>query len=122
AAVLDPADFVQQLVTTLTAVEEGDFSARLPSSWTGLEGRVSEKLNAISSRMERFNTSLLRLRQQVGEEGKINVRLSLGDSIGSWAERVEAINSLVEELSRPTVEVGRVIGAVAKGDLSQAMP
>ncbi|HEY4247218.1 MAG TPA: HAMP domain-containing protein [Lacunisphaera sp.] len=119
---LDQAAFMKHLVGSLSAIENGDFSVRLPSAWTGLEGRVADKINAISARMERFNTSLLKLRQQVGEEGKINVRLSLGDSIGSWAERVDAINSLVEELSRPTVEVGRVIGAVAKGDLSQAMP
>ena len=46
----------------------------------------------------------------------------LGTPFGSWAERIEAINALVDELSQPTVEVGRVIGAVAKGDLSQAMP
>jgi len=114
--------FMKHLVSTLSSLEEGDFSARLPLDLVGLEGRVAQSLNVISARMERFNTGLLRLRQQVGDEGKINVRLPLGDSIGSWAERVEAINSLVEELSRPTVEVGRVIGAVAKGDLSQSMP
>src|SRR3954464_8597972 len=91
--------FMKHLVTTLSAIEEGDFSSRLPSDWVGLEGRVAQSLNSISARMERFNVSLLRLRQQVGDEGKINVRLSVGDSIGSWAERIEAINSLVEELS-----------------------
>jgi HAMP domain-containing protein/signal transduction histidine kinase/DNA-binding response OmpR family regulator len=106
----------------LSAVREGDFSARLPSDWTGLEGRVADELNIITARMERFNSSLIRLRHQVGEEGKITARLALGDSIGGWAVRVEAINALVDELSQPTVEVGRVIGAVAKGDLSQAMP
>ncbi|HEY8995631.1 MAG TPA: HAMP domain-containing protein, partial [Lacunisphaera sp.] len=115
-------DILGQLVTTLTAVEEGDFSSRLPSHWTGLEGRVAEKINSISARMERFNVSLLRLRRQVGEEGKIDQRLAHGDAVGGWAERIEAINALVDDLSQPTVEVGRVIGAVAKGDLSQAMP
>ncbi|HEX2861835.1 MAG TPA: HAMP domain-containing protein, partial [Lacunisphaera sp.] len=115
-------DFVTQLVRTLAAVEDGDFSTRLPTTWMGLEGRVAETLNAITARMERFNASLLRLRRQVGEEGKIHNRLPYGDAVGGWAERLEAINSLVDDLSQPTVEVGRVIGAVAKGDLSQAMP
>src|SRR5207253_128409 len=46
----------------------------------------------------------------------------LGDSVGGWAERIEAINALVDDLSLPTEEMGRVIGAVAKGDLSQSMP
>ena len=114
--------FVKQLITVLNGFRDGDFTTRLPSDWTGLEGRVAESVNEIASRMENFNTSLLRLRRQVGEEGKIGERLPLGDSVGNWAERIEAINALVDELSQPTVEVGRVIGAVAKGDLSQAMP
>jgi HAMP domain-containing protein/CheY-like chemotaxis protein/signal transduction histidine kinase len=118
----DGALFMRQLVATLDAVEEGDFSVRLPVDRVGLEGRVATSLNAICARMERFNTSLLRLRRQVGEEGKINERLVIGDSVGGWSERIEAINALVDELSQPTVEMGRVIGAVAKGDLAQQMP
>ena len=114
--------FMKQLVVALDAMREGDFSVRLPSDWTDLEGRVAETINVIASRSERFNTSVLRLRRQVGEEGKINERMPLGDSIGGWAERIEAINSIVDELSQPTVEMARVIGAVAKGDLSHTMP
>ena len=119
---LDNAAFMKQLIATLGALEDGDFSARLPSDWVGLEGRVALSLNGVASRMERFNKNLLRLRQQVGEEGKINIRMTIGDSIGNWAERIDAVNALVDELSQPTVEVGRVIGAVAKGDLTQSMP
>ncbi len=114
--------FLRQLVTTLDAVERGDFSARLPVTWANLEGRAAEKFNSIISRMERFNGSLTRLRRQAGEEGKIHARLPVGDAVGDWSERIDAVNSLVDELSRPTIEVGRVIGAVAKGDLAQAMP
>ncbi len=69
----------------------------------------------ISARMDRFNGNLLRLRRRVGEEGKINERMPTSDAPGSWAERIEAINALVSDLSQPTVEVGRVIGAVAQG-------
>src|SRR4051812_42457992 len=115
-------EFLGQLLIALDAVRDGDFSARLPLNLGGMEAKVAESLNLINSRMERFNTSLLRLRQRVGEEGKIGERLPLGDAVGSWAERIDAINALVDELSQPTVEVGRVIGAVAKGDLTQSMP
>ena len=114
--------FLGQMVRVLQSVENGDFSVRLPSEWTDLEGKVAESFNAIAGRLERFNSSLLRLRRQVGKEGKISERLPLGDAVGNWAERVEAINSLVDELSQPTIDMGRVIGAVARGDLSQAMP
>ncbi|MFT3870681.1 MAG: HAMP domain-containing protein [Nibricoccus sp.] len=121
-AVAADEGFTRDLIDTLSAVENGDFSARMASDLSGPEGKVADRVNAIASRLERFNKSLLRLRKRVGEEGKINERLPLGDNVGNWAERVEAINALVDELSQPTVDMGRVIGAVAMGDLSQAMP
>src|SRR5882762_119127 len=74
--------FTRQLNATLRALAEGDFSARLSSHWPGQESRVAENVNAIASRLERFNVNLLRLQHQVGEEGKINVRMPLGDSVG----------------------------------------
>src|SRR5580658_4659853 len=119
---LSDGDFGEQLVATLDALKNGDFSARLPLSWTGYEGIVTECVNSIASRMQRSNSNLQLLRQQVGDEGKIGVRLPLGDSVGGWADRIEAVNALVDELSQPTADMGRVIGAVAKGDLTQTMP
>ncbi|MEO6002607.1 MAG: HAMP domain-containing protein [Opitutus sp.] len=113
---------MKQLVVALDAMRDGELTTQLPSNWTGLEGKVADSLNVIAMRMQRFNTGLSRLRKHVGEEGRISERLPIGDAVGSWAERVEAINALVDDLSQPTVEVGRVIGAVAKGDLSQSMP
>jgi len=116
------SEFKRQLLATLGAMRDGDFSARLPSDWTGLDGKVADTVNQIASRMERSNVNLLRLRHAVGEEGQLGERLAVGDSVGGWAERIEAINVLVDDLSLPTEEMGRVIGAVAKGDLSQSMP
>ena len=41
--------------------------------------------------------------------------------MGGWADKVESINTLLDDLVRPTTEVARTIGAVAKGDLGQSM-
>ena len=40
---------------------------------------------------------------------------------GRWATFISAVNTLIAELVRPAAEMARVIGAVAKGDLSQTM-
>ncbi len=114
--------FLAQFTAVLDNLGSGDFSARVAPDFIGMEGKAADGLNALAARLQRFNTNLLRLRRQVGQEGRINERLAMGDAVGGWAERIEAINALVDELSQPTVEMGRVIGAVAKGDLSQAMP
>ncbi|WP_245494817.1 HAMP domain-containing protein, partial [Mesorhizobium sp. M4B.F.Ca.ET.017.02.2.1] len=43
------------------------------------------------------------------------------NATGSWESSVRSVNDLIEDMVQPTAEVARVIGAVAKGDLSQTM-
>src|SRR5207247_1762034 len=64
---------------------------------------------------------LERISRVVGKEGKISQRASIGEVSGSWAESITSINTLISDLVHPTSETSRVIGAVAKGDLSQSM-
>ena len=48
-----------------------------------------------------------RVGRVVGREGRMTERASLGPaSYGGWADSVEAVNSLVDDLVRPTTEVG----------------
>src|SRR3979411_852301 len=62
-----------------------------------------------------------RLSQVVGKEGKLKKRATLPNARGFWNESIDSINSLIDDLVHPTSEVGRVIGAVAQGDLSKSM-
>ena len=99
-------DFKKQLLAALKLIEEGDFSARLPSDLTSLDGKVADTFNIVAARIERFGDGLTRLRNEVGRKGKVGERLAMGDAVGGWAERIEAINSLVDDLSQPTVGNG----------------
>src|SRR3989440_690737 len=56
-----------------------------------------------------------------GKEGRITQRAFLGDVSNSWAGAVASVNGLIGDLVHPTSEMARVIGAVAKGDLSKTM-
>ena len=95
--------------------------ARLPEEWTGVAGKIADAFNQAVETNQRLAAELARLSMAVGKEGKVNQRASLGDVRGSWAESVECVNALVTDLVHPTTETARVIGAVAKGDLSQTM-
>src|SRR5437764_10353955 len=46
---------------------------------------------------------------------------SLGHVSNSWADAIRSVNELIGDLVHPTSEMARVIGAVAKGDLSKTM-
>jgi methyl-accepting chemotaxis protein len=118
----DGDDFKRQLLTVMASINGGDFSARLPADLTGMDGKLADVFNQVATRMEFFGKNVSRLRNEVGRKGKIAERMPMGDAVGEWAERIESINSLVDDLSQPTVDMARVIGAVAKGDLSQSVP
>jgi len=45
----------------------------------------------------------------------------LPNATGSWAANIDMVNDLIGDMVQPTGEMARVIGAVAKGDLSQTM-
>ncbi len=64
---------------------------------------------------------LERTSHTVGRQGRLSQRASLGDVGGSWAASIDSVNTLIDDLVHPTTEMSRVIGAVAKGDLSQTM-
>jgi HAMP domain-containing protein/signal transduction histidine kinase/DNA-binding response OmpR family regulator len=111
----------RQLLAALNSFKKGDFSVRLPEEWTGLAGKVADAFNETVEINERLAAELDRLSRAVGKEGKVNQRASLGGVRGSWAASVQCVNALVTDLVHPTTETARVIGAVAKGDLSQTM-
>ena len=109
------------LLKTLIAFKDGDFSVRLPVDQTGVAGKIADTLNDIFKLNERMASEFARISSAVGKEGKINQRATLGSASGGWAECLESVNGLIGDLVQPSTEVARVIGAVAKGDLSQTM-
>ncbi len=111
----------RRLLAALAQFKRGDFEARLPEDWTGIDGKIADTFNEVVQINQRMASELERLSRVVGTEGKITQRASLGDVRGAWQASVESVNNLISDLVHPTRETARVIGAVAKGDLSQTM-
>jgi HAMP domain-containing protein/CheY-like chemotaxis protein/signal transduction histidine kinase len=59
--------------------------------------------------------------QAVGKEGKTRERTRFQQSRGAWGRMEVSVNTLVEDLLRPTTEVTRAIAAVAQGNLAQTV-
>src|SRR5437773_2744929 len=111
----------KQLLAALMAFKRGDFSARLPDDWTGVTGKIADTFNDVITTTQRMTQELERIRRVVGKEGRITQQASLGDVSNSWADAIRSVNDLIGHLVQPTSEMARVIGAVAKGDLSKTM-
>ena len=119
-AVTDVLD-QKRLLAALRSVRNGDFKARLPLDGTGIAGEIAQAFNDVVDLNERMAREFARITVVVGHEGRVGQRADLGPVTGSWADCVASVNTLIDDLSKPTAEINRVIGAVAKGDLSQRM-
>jgi len=112
---------VKLLLSTLMALKKGDFSVRMPSDWTGVSGKIADTLNDIIETKEKMVETVTEVSRVVGREGHLTQRADVPGVVGGWATIISSVNTLIDDLVRPTTEMARVIGAVAKGDLSQTM-
>jgi len=111
----------KRLLSVLSDYQRGDFAVRMPDDRTGLAGKICDALNATIERNERLVKELERLSTVVGKAGNVKQRAQMPYAEGGWSTAIESVNALVSDLVQPTTEVARVIGAVAKGDLTQSM-
>ncbi len=107
------------LLGVLSDVKAGDFTARMPVHWTGVGGKIADRLNEIIGANQALGTELERVSRVVGKEGKLSQRVSFKGTDQVWGRHIESVNSLIEDLVQPSNEMQRVIGAVAGGDLSK---
>src|ERR1700728_1250616 len=109
------------VLASLQSMRDGDFTVRLPGTWVGLAGKVADTFNRTAAANQHMAQELKRVGQAVGKQGKTRERARFHESRGAWGEMEGSVNTLVEDLLRPTAEVTRAIGAVAQGDLTQTV-
>ncbi|MFD8737520.1 HAMP domain-containing protein [Streptomyces sp. NPDC059618] len=112
---------LNRLLAALVSMRDGNFRKRLTVSGDGVMSEISAVFNEVADRNMHLTGELSRVRRVVGREGKLTERLEAGAGEGAWAAAIDASNALVDDLVRPVSEVGRVLSAVAEGDLSPRM-
>jgi hypothetical protein len=100
----EPFD-LHSLLHGLQAMSNGEFSVRLPGHWTGLEGKIADTFNTIVAANQKMAHELKRVGQVVGKEGKTRERTRFDLSKGSWGEMEVSVNTLIDDLIRPTSRV-----------------
>ncbi|MEV6837968.1 HAMP domain-containing protein [Streptomyces sp. NPDC051133] len=112
---------LNRLLAALVSMRDGNFRKRLTVSGDGVMSEIAAVFNEVADRNLHLTGELSRVRRMVGREGKLTERLETGACEGSWASAIDASNALVDDLVWPVSEVGRVLTAVAEGDLSPRM-
>src|SRR5580704_274962 len=111
-----------KLLNALHAMQEGDFSVRLPGSRTGVTGKICDAFNTIVAANQRIAQQLEHVGEVVGRQGKTRTRVRFGLSEGAWSDMEGSVNTLIDDLLWPTTAVTRTVTAVARGDLLQTVP
>jgi HAMP domain-containing protein/signal transduction histidine kinase/DNA-binding response OmpR family regulator len=109
------------ILSSLQIMRDGDFSVRLPGNWTGLAGKIADTFNEIVTANQQMAKELKRVGKVVGKEGRTRERMRFDLPKAAWSEMEMSVNTLVDDLLRPTTEVTRAIAAVAKGNLTQTV-
>ena len=87
----------------------------------GIVGQLNKAFNDLAQTRERTTDEIVRVATVIGREGRLTDRAEVKKAEGTWRASLDAVNAMIDDLSRPTLEVARVIDAVAEGDLSQKM-
>ncbi|HWR48734.1 MAG TPA: HAMP domain-containing protein, partial [Pseudonocardiaceae bacterium] len=116
---LNPLDLaaLERVLLALEELRDGNFRRRLVVTDTSLTGRIATVINQIAQRNQSLVGELVRVREAVGQDGRTGERLPDQDG-GGWSLAAVAINGLIDDLTRPTTELARVLAAVSEGDLS----
>jgi HAMP domain-containing protein/CheY-like chemotaxis protein/signal transduction histidine kinase len=109
------------ILSGLQIMRDGDFSVRLPGNWTGVAGKIADTFNEIVTANQQMAKELKRVGKVVGKEGRTRERMRFDLPKAAWGEMEISVNTLVDDLLRPTTEVTRAIAAVAKGNLTQTV-
>ncbi len=121
AAAVEKTGSTELILERMQAMRDGDFSVLLPRSGTGITGKIADTFNEIVMSNQRIAKDLRRVGHVVGKEGRTRERARFDESRGAWGEMEISVNTLVEDLLRPTTEMTRVIAAVAEGNLTQTV-
>jgi PAS domain S-box-containing protein len=118
----DPREL--QLLEALRAVRRGNFDVRLSVAADGADGRwgeIAEAFNDIVDANRQALRELRRIQRSVGRAGRIRERADPAQLAGDWDAMLGAVNQLLDDVTAPTIEVSRVLDAVARGDLAQRL-
>ncbi|MFF4007148.1 HAMP domain-containing protein [Streptomyces sp. NPDC001717] len=110
---------LEKLLASLTAVHDGDLTARLPDDAEGLPGEIAAVYNRMVERLSLVTSEVTRVAQEVGGQGLLGGHARVPRTGGVWTELTTGVNSMADNLTSQVRNISQVATAVARGDLTQ---
>jgi HAMP domain-containing protein/CheY-like chemotaxis protein/signal transduction histidine kinase len=116
-----PALEHRQILAALRAFKRGDFSTKMRDDLAGVDGQIAETFNEIVEQVKTIRDEASDVSVSVGKQGQAAKRMRRFNLNGGWAEYVQSVNEVINDLTGHANEIARVVTAVARGDLEQTM-
>jgi signal transduction histidine kinase/CheY-like chemotaxis protein/HAMP domain-containing protein len=113
------ASGLEQLLASLTAVRDGDFSMRLPNTGDPLLDQIAVVFNGMVDQLDRFTTEVTRVAREVGTDGKLGGQAEVRGVSGTWKSLTDSVNAMANNLTGQVRNIAMVTTAVANGDLTK---
>ncbi|MCB5179191.1 hybrid sensor histidine kinase/response regulator [Streptomyces antimicrobicus] len=110
---------LEQLLTGLTAVRDGNLDTRLPEGAPGLPGQIAAVYNSMVVQLSQVTTEVTRVAQEVGGQGRLGGQARVPPAGGVWRELIDGVNTMADNLTSQVRNISRTATAVARGDLTQ---
>ena len=105
-----------QMLTVVREYARGNFSERMPTL-PGKQARISEAMDEVRTRLSEIKDDILRLSDAAGR-GDFSARGDASRFEFDFREMIAGLNRLMEQADAGLSDVGDLLGALARGELS----
>jgi methyl-accepting chemotaxis protein len=112
---------LEQLHDALLRLRNGDFSARLPTTWEHRTGMVARVFNSLAEMLETLSREFIRVSDQTGKQSYLGAQAEVNDVSGRWGEMVASLNDMAFVLTLELRRTSATARAWAEGDMTQRL-
>jgi HAMP domain-containing protein/signal transduction histidine kinase/CheY-like chemotaxis protein len=112
---------VRNIADVTTSVAKGDLSRKITVDVKGEVLELKNTINTMVDQLKSFAAEVTRVAKEVGTEGKLGGQADVKDVAGIWKDLTDNVNFMASNLTTQVRGIGRVVTAVANGDLTQRL-
>ncbi|HJU23282.1 MAG TPA: response regulator, partial [Casimicrobiaceae bacterium] len=112
---------VRNIAEVSTAVANGDLSKKITVDVKGEILELKNTINTMVDQLSSFASEVTRVAREVGTEGILGGQANVKGVAGTWKDLTDSVNFMAGNLTSQVRGFGRVVTAVANGDLQQKL-
>jgi signal transduction histidine kinase/HAMP domain-containing protein/ActR/RegA family two-component response regulator len=112
---------VRNIALVTTAVANGDLSKKITVEAKGEIFELKDTINLMVDKLRILAAEVTRVAREVGTEGQLGGQGQVPGVSGTWKDLTDNVNLMASNLTDQVRGIGKVVTAVANGDLSQKL-